>query len=292
MAEYIGKYSTSGDVQTAVDNGDLLKPYVALVGNEIDWNSKYYNPIEHYLTFEILGDGNISWGENGKNKTIYYSLNGGEWSSTTSVTIPVVTGDVIQFKGDNNTYGGSDYFYTSFEKTTAQFKVCGNIMSLINSTDFSGLTTLTQTLTFLKLFKGCTGLTDASNLVLPATTLANKCYQEMFKECTSLTTAPILPATTLVSNCYYQMFRDCTSLTTAPVLSATTLAQSCYNGMFRGCSKLNYIKCLATDISATDCTFQFTYGLQTTLGTFVKAAGVNWPTGNNGIPSRWTVVEE
>lgn len=241
------------------------------------------------LTFEILGDGNISWGEVGKNKTIYYSLNGGEWSSTTSVTIPVVTGDVIQFKGDNNTYAGSDYFYTSFENTTAQFKVCGNIMSLINSTDFSGLTTLTQTLTFLKLFKGCTGLTDASNLVLPATTLANKCYQEMFKSCTSLTAAPALPATTLANSCYYQMFYGCSSLTTAPDLPATTLVDSCYGGMFRACSNLIYIKCLATDISATNCTSQFTYSIRTT-GTFVTPSTTNWTTGNNGIPTNWTRV--
>lgn len=34
------------------------------------------------------------------------------------------------------------------------------------------------------------------------------------------------------------MFRDCTSLTTAPSLPATTLALSCYISMFYGCTSI------------------------------------------------------
>ena len=50
------------------------------------------------------------------------------------------------------------------------------------------------------------------------------------------------------------MFRDCTSLVTAPVLPATTLTTNCYNRMFMGCTNLNYIKCLAEDgITASNC---------------------------------------
>ena len=39
----------------------------------------------------------------------------------------------------------------------------------------------------------------ASNILLPATTLAEKCYMSMFTNCTALTTVPsdLLPATTL-----------------------------------------------------------------------------------------------
>lgn len=40
MSHYIGRFSASTDVQTAVDNGDLLKPYVAYVdGVGLDYNS-------------------------------------------------------------------------------------------------------------------------------------------------------------------------------------------------------------------------------------------------------------
>ena len=168
------------------------------------------------------------------------------------------------------------------------------------------------------MFYGCTGLTTAPS-VLPATTLAEGCYQNMFWGCTRLVTAPELPATTLAYYCYTGMFNGCTSLKTAPsVLPATILASSCYNGMFQGCTslktaptlpattleswccksmfqgctKLSYIKCLATDISATNCTLDWVDGVAST-GTFVKDANMtSWTTGISGIPTGWDVVTE
>lgn len=141
-----------------------------------------------------------------------------------------------------------------------------------------------------QMFANCVSLTTAPEL--PATALANNCYMGMFNACTSLTTAPsILPATTLTDNCYNTMFYGCTGLTTAPELPATTLAVRCYYSMFRGCSSLNYIKCLATDISATNCTYRWVNGVART-GTFVKDANMSsWTTGNNGIPTGWTVQD-
>ena len=86
------------------------------------------------------------------------------------------------------------------------------------------------------MFYDCTSLTTAP--ALPATTLANSCYDSMFSDCTSLTTAPELPATTLRNNCYMRMFYGCTSLTTAPELPATTVADYCYYYMFSDCTGL------------------------------------------------------
>jgi hypothetical protein len=86
------------------------------------------------------------------------------------------------------------------------------------------------------MFKDCSSLTTAPEL--PAMTLAESCYAEMFKNCYSLTTAPILPATTLASACYELMFCECDGLTTAPELPAMTLADECYNGMFYDCTNL------------------------------------------------------
>ena len=113
----------------------------------------------------------------------------------------------------------------------------------------------------------------------------------MFDGCTSLTTAPELPATTLAKRCYYRMFSGCTALTTAPELPATTLESYCYGYMFDGCSKLNYIKMLATDISASNCLYEWVDGVASS-GTFVKNADMNsLPTGMSGIPSGWVVVD-
>ena len=111
----------------------------------------------------------------------------------------------------------------------------------------------------------------------------------MFNNCSSLTTAPELPATTLENNCYQNMFYGCTSLTTAPELPATTLASNCYYAMFYSCKKLNYIKMLATDISASNCLNNWVKDVSST-GTFVKNASMmSLPTGASGIPSGWTV---
>jgi hypothetical protein len=119
----------------------------------------------------------------------------------------------------------------------------------------------------------------------------------MFKGCTSLTTAPTLPTNTyqgLATSCYDGMFWGCTSLTTAPVLPADALPASanyCYRNMFNGCSNLNSITMLAEGLYGTDQLTNWVNGVAAT-GTFTKSANMTTlPTGNNGIPSGWTVVD-
>ena len=411
------------------------------------------SPLEKPLAFNIISGGTIAWttSDSSNTKTIEYKLNGGKWTSITSTTtgtkINVNTGDKIRFRGSNTSYSDNASSYSTFGSSAANFEVEGNIMSLINPTNFATATTLESKYTFNGLFNGCTGLTSAENLVLPAATLADSCYYNMFAGCSSLTTAPKelpadtltqscyaqmfwnctsltkapklpattlaigcysgmfanckslitateLPATTLATNCYYNMFKNCTSLTTAPTLPATTLANSCYRDMFYnctslttapelpattltyqcynsmfqgcksltqapvlpanslanrcyyymfkgctslteapelpattltqdcynsmfdsctslvnapelpattletgcysymfyGCTKLKYIKCLTTDISATNCTKNWVDGVAAT-GTFVKSLNMSgWTTGINGIPTGWTVL--
>lgn len=169
------------------------------------------------------------------------------------------------------------------------------------------------------MFKECTSLTAVPSDLLPATTLFSNCYDQMFRDCTSLVIVPELPATTLVSNCYDQMFssctslvtvpsnmlpattlaircytnmfNSCTSLVTSPELPATTLADYCYYDIFRDCTSLSAITCLATDISATNCTTNWVTGVAAN-GTFTKAASMSsWTEGDSGIPSGWTVVD-
>ena len=142
---------------------------------------------------------------------------------------------------------------------------------------------------YYQMFKGCTSLITAPEL--PANTLADGCYAFIFWGCTNLATAPELPATDLADYCYQNMFLGCTSLTTAPELPATTLAEECYSGMFGGCTGLNHIKCLATNISASNCTDTWVSGVAS-KGTFVKNPNMtSWPTGSNGIPTGWTVQD-
>ena len=384
--------------------GDIQVEKIYL-GTDVVWGGSEPEPIYSAmpLTFNIISAGTILWRAQNTayTTTIEYSLDSGEtWASITSNTgdsapsISVNAGDVVQFRGDNATYATGTSRYNCFCGSTAIFEAKGNIMSLIYSTGFETATTLTDKYAFLNLFRGCAGLSSAENLVLPATTLADNCYdymfygcrsltsapelpattlanycyrhmfngctsltqapelpattlatscysnmfnrctsltsapelpatlsnfcyssmfngctsltqapallattltescyQFMFGGCTSLTTAPELPATTLAKSCYSNMFVGCTSLTQAPELPATTLAQNCYFSMFRNCTNLNYIKCLATNISASDYTSKWVEGVAST-GTFVKNPNMTgWTTGEDGIPTGWTIED-
>lgn len=211
------------------------EPWVSLTNENDDVN---YNrlKVEAPLTFQITGSGNIIWStdDSSSTKTIQYSINNSDWisitSSTTGVTIPVATGDVVIFKGSNTSYEG----HSSFKGSTCSFNVGGNIMSLVGGSNFINLTTLTGTNNFQNLFKNCFYLNQAHDLILQATTLGNYCYSSMFEGCGSLITVPTLPATTMTIRCYENMFADCSLLSQAPDLPATTLAEGCYYAMFSG----------------------------------------------------------
>lgn len=141
---------------------------------------------------------------------------------------------------------------------------------------------------YLDMFSWCETLTTAPEL--PATTLAEGCYWDMFYHCISLTTAPELPATTLADNCYNSMFQDCISLTTAPELPATTLAYQCYDCLFLGCINLNYIKAAFTTTPTNTYTLNWVKNVSSS-GTFHKNAAATWnETGDNAVPSDWTIV--
>ena len=139
------------------------------------------------------------------------------------------------------------------------------------------------------MFRGCISLTNFPS-ILPATTLEPGCYHQMFSGCHSLRTAPQLPSTTLASYCYQEMFEDCVNLTSTPPLYAATLKSLCYQRMFRGCSSLSYVKCLATDRSANNCTDGWLENVAQS-GTFVKAISTTWSRGISGIPDNWTIQD-
>ena len=286
-------------------------------------------PTNDYLTFDVLTDGKIYWSliidaenyeydPNDYKKTISYSKDNGEtWteitsSLTASTYIEVSTGDKVKFKGNNSWYGTifigegeEEEFLMSmctFSPVSedeqvlagcANFNVSGNIMSLIGGDNFEDLTTFTDSYALMGLFNFCLNIIDASELLLPATTLTTGCYYAMFSNCVALTAAPELPAETLTEWCYNCMFENCTSLTTAPDLLASTLPAGCYNSMFKDCSNLNYIKCLATS-KENNSTYFWVSGVANN-GTFVKDASMSdWTTiegYDNGIPSGWTVED-
>ena len=273
-----------------IGGGSVTSIYL---GTELVWPDSPTPPTptgysSQYLTTEMMGGGTISLADAGSNVFYYSKDNGSTWSPlTTGQTVNVDTGDKVLWKASGLTISSSDGI--GIIKPSASFRVYGNVMSLEYGDNFVGQTTM-RDYNFLGLFYSATTLMNASNLVLPATTLTQGCYRSMFRGCSGITTAPELPATTLATNCYYGMFRECSGITSAPELPATTLADGCYQYMFYGCHILNTITCYATDISATQCTYAWVSGVYSTSGTFYKAANMcDWRTGANGIPSNWTV---
>ena len=261
---YIHKFDTKAQFDTARAN-DYVEPWLSYTESEakVDYNKGL---LETPLTFEITGGGNIVWKayNTAYTVTLEYKKNDGEWTSITSTTggttIPVVSGDTVQFRGNNATMTSGSSRYNCFSGTSCQFNVKGNIMSLVDNTGYISTTTLESAYIFNRLFTYCTGLTDASKLLLPATTLKDYCYYYMFSNCTNLLKAPSIPATTLAQRCYSNMFRSCTSLTTAPALPVTTLASGCYYNMFYGCTSLTTASELPATTLASECYYNMFYG--------------------------------
>lgn len=143
---------------------------------------------------------------------------------------------------------------------------------------------------YMRMFHNCTSLTTAPVFTVEET--AEKCCYNMFRDCANLTDVSgiELPAMTLSQDCYRELFRLCKKLTgAAPKLPAPTLVQECYRQMFSD-TKITSIICLATDISAKDCLNTWMSNISNS-GTFYRAPGVNYPRNASGIPSNWTVVD-
>ena len=233
-------------------------------------------------------------------------------------------GDKVIFKSTNASIA-TEYNQINKFNGSKNFKVYGNVMSLLWGDDFEANIEFesSSSKNLEGLFSGSTTLIDARNLILPAVNANENCYNGMFRECTNLTTAPKLPALIMGSSCYSSMFEGCISLVEAPelpamtlntfcyqrmfcmsrtttlttpamvkgpVLPAAKLANTCYSEMFKGNGNLTEVTCLATNISASNCTSNWLQYVSST-GTFKKDANMSsWTTGTSGIPSGWTVV--
>jgi len=261
--------------QTIARSRLLTMPVVNYVGSD----PYLYEP----FTITSVGSTSVAIAKTGSpdDITLEYKKGNGDWSPyTIGTAVDLSDGETLQFRAGedgNSTFStsDSDYYYVSAEGD-GDIKASGNITSLLDNN-------LTRndvpSYSYNFLFVGCDKLTDASDLILPATALADYCYDGMFAGCMGLTSAPELPATTLADYCYANMFSDCTALTTAPgllattlaleccfemfsyctelttapELPATTLADGCYDSMFRGCTALTTAPALPATTLACDC---------------------------------------
>ncbi len=230
-----------------------------------------------YLTFTALTAGRINvYSTPAEHLRIRY--NEGSWSRLpmsdgTYSFITVSAGDTVEFRGDGSFAAGTDGTFCT-GTSSATYNISGNIMSLQEPENYTEAIPVSVALS--KLFYRNTSIVDATNLVLPATVLN-------------------------VAAAYSYMFRDCTNLVSGPTIGAINWANSYPAGacmyMFRGCSKLQRVKVLCSGrpelIPPDYSTNTFSYWMTdvSPTGTFVKATGADWNSGESGIPDNWVIEE-
>jgi len=194
--EYLKLFENHTQYESFVGGG-MLRPNVSHCVSE---NDVHYNPFswaEEYLTFVAKENCTFTFTQRNGYAISYSIDNGKTWEVPASTTHQTVSaGSKVIWKSadimntTNSTNGGllrvgSTGGIGTFA-STGHFEVQGNIMSLIRGDSFANADELINGKEFIELFKGCTGLTSAENLILPATTLIDNCYYYMFDGCTSL----------------------------------------------------------------------------------------------------------
>ena len=239
------------------------------------------------LTLVAGEDGKITVTFNGGitlENDIHYTINGSAEQTIAKNTegsfdITVKKGDVVQFYSINTSLGGSAVAAargmtravdTSTKyiniKPSMKTEIYGNVMSLLKGKDnFANADAIEANNAFYGLFAGAEKLVNSTErkLVLPATTLKEGCYENMFSGCKGIEKAPELPAPALVKDCYKEIFYDC--------------------------AKLNHVTCLATDISAEGSTKDWLgkAGTEATSAPVLETL-VPMPPGSDGLPETWT----
>lgn len=240
------------------------------------------------LTLVAVEDGKITVAFNGGitlTDDIHYTINGGEEQSISKNTqgsydIVVHKGDVVQLYSNNDALSGGSAA-PSRSRTRAidegakyinirpsmKTEIYGNVMSLLKGKDnLESADAINAKGAFYGLFAGAEELVNSAErqLVLPATTLSEGCYQDMFNGCKGIEKAPELPAPTLIKDCY--------------------------SGMFNDCAKLSHVKCLATDVTAEGCTDDWLTGAgkdSPTPPVIETAPGADWSAAPGAIPENF-----
>ena len=185
---------------------------------------------------------------------------------TTTVTLANVD-DKMWVRATSTNKAMASNYDTDYNKfvMTGQIAASGNINSLLNGPDPDSVTTAPK-YAYPNLFKGCSALVDAIDLMLPSAEASQNSYG-------------------------HGMFRNCTNLVGGPTIMATNLLSGRYTAenMFNGCSSLASVKIYATgDTWSSTNTQDWMSGVPST-GTFYYN-GTYTGRGSSYIPTGWTIT--
>jgi len=158
----------------------------------------------------------------------------------------------LYVRGNTNNTGITGALNATWRLTgTVDIACSGNIETLRGAIGNSPSPTPMANYCYQEMFRGCALLSSAPTL--PETVLKRACYAGMFADCSALAAPPVLPATALAESCYEGMFMRCTKIVAMPKLPAMTLANSCYRCMFDSCTSLVTISNLPATTLADHC---------------------------------------
>jgi len=150
--------------------------------NLVVYQKNKTDKLPNYFKITALEPGTINFSKT--DKELYWSTDGKSWtlSPTTESTISVeaTTGTNLYLIGSNTIY---DYNQNgAFTTSTCNYNVSGNIMSLFYDEDFEDKVSFPENNSYILrgLFRNDTHLINAKDLLLPATTLVDFCYNSMF----------------------------------------------------------------------------------------------------------------
>ena len=258
--ESVAIVDENGVVTGVADGEAVITVSVEASENYLAGEQQVKVAVKRPLTFEALEDGQINVNYvNGiiLEKPIIYTINKGKKQEiSTNTSIAVQKGDKVEFESANERTATGTSYYVNI-RPQSKCAVYGNVMSMISPDgNYHTNKTITQPYALVRLLQGAyywgddlvyyTVSHDKYDLVLPATTLTERCYYGLLTS-TGITKAPELPATELAPYCYGYMFNYCQYLTTAPKLPAKKLDLCCYFYMFSQCGLTE-----APDLPATE----------------------------------------
>lgn len=212
--KYIGIYDTLDDVQDALDNGQLSKPYVAktMDNGQLDYNS--LSPVDY----------SQYW-------CTYYPLDAKIWVSTKND----VRNNTTEYTGGDGKISKADF--PNFYWAGSGYKNFTNYPSNVTKFKYFQFDSTSATTYFGNAWKGCSSLTefpliDTSN----GTDFSNAWYG-----CSSLTSFPQLDLS--AGTTFREAWRDCTALKEFPILNLSKGTD--FSNAWDSCSSL-------TEFSALD----------------------------------------
>lgn len=306
-------------VQSVASFGTMNLPYMegswGYGVNAIPMGWNIVRPLDrsYYLAFTALdepGELTLLHNENAPEISLEYSHDGKRWQTWDYINdaVSYSADEPVYLRGNNDAMAYSNDYVNRFVAST-RCKISGHLTGITNP----GSNEITAPFTFAWLFAANNTLIYADELILPGNTTPD-CYRRLFSQCwnletypdlgnpdlsescyaymfrgTGITTAPYLPSTELAAGCYEAMFYGCPNLEKSPVLPATDIAPYAYRSMFRESANLNEITCLAVDgVNAAN--LHAWVQDVAAEGTFIKDANAEWPTGVDGIPENWSVI--